>query len=109
VGGTMPRRPGLTLSAVLVSRARFIWSRFGFMIVGGLFMFVISALVDYAQPADERAHLGRFIARTTQGELPSMIWRKIEASFTIVAGSVLVTIIAIAVTTAIEIGRASCK
>lgn len=101
VGGTIAAVPGFTILAMLVSRVRITWSRFGFMIVGGLFMFMISALIDYAQPADERAHLGRFIARTTQGELPSMIWRKIEASFTIVAGSVLVTIIAIAVTTAI--------
>jgi len=98
VGGTIAAVPGFIVLALLVSKVKITRSGLGFMIFGGIFVFAVSALIDFAQPPEQRAHLGRFIARVGQGELVPMLWRKIEASFTIVSENLIMTLIALLIT-----------
>src|SRR5690625_913998 len=98
VGGTIAAVPGFIVLALLVSQVKITRSGIGFMVFGGIFVFAVSALIDFAQPPEQRAHLGRFIARVGQGELVPMVWRKIEASFTIVSGNLLMTLVALLIT-----------
>ncbi|HLS03349.1 MAG TPA: hypothetical protein VK030_01170, partial [Actinomycetales bacterium] len=98
VGGTIAAVPGFIVLALLVSRVKVTRAGLGFMIFGGVFVFAVSALIDFAQPPENRAHLGRFIARVGQGELFPMLWRKVEASFTIVSGNLVITLISLLIT-----------
>src|SRR5690625_7267659 len=92
VGGTIAAVAGVIVLALLVSKVKITRSGLGYMIFGGIFLFAVSALIDSAQPPEQRAHLGRFSARVGQGELVPMLCRKIEASFTIVSENLIMTL-----------------
>src|SRR5690625_2194654 len=97
-GGPIASARGFIVLVQLVSQVKITRSGIGFMVFGGIFVFAVSALIDFAQPPEQRAHLGRFIARVGQGELVPMLWRKIEASFTIVSENLIMTLIALLIT-----------
>jgi len=88
-GGMLSAVPGVLLLAMLLVRARVTVARV--VAIGAVTGVVVVgvAVLDWLRPADQRTHLGRFVAQVLDGEAWTVVGRKAQANVSILLGSKL--------------------
>ncbi|MEV7973724.1 hypothetical protein [Cellulomonas sp. NPDC089187] len=86
-GGPPALVPGFGIMALLVAGIRLNWRRVLAVLAAGAVVVIGIAMLDYARPADERTHLGRFIETVLDGGLWTVLLRKGQANLGILFGS----------------------
>jgi len=86
-GGPPALVPGFAIMALLVAGVRLNWRRVLGVLLAGAVVVIGLALIDYARPADDRTHLGRFIETVLDGGLWTVLLRKGQANLGILFGS----------------------
>ena len=86
-GGPPALVPGFLIMALLVAGIRLNWRRVLAVLVAGAVVVIGIAMIDYARPADDRTHLGRFIETVLDGGLWTVLLRKGQANLGILFGS----------------------
>lgn len=96
-GGVIALVCGFSLLGLLVARARVTWRRVLVIGLGSVAMVATFALLDYARPADDQTHLGRFVGQLLHGGAGTIIRRKAAANLHLLAHSVLTLLVPLAV------------
>lgn len=86
-GGPPALVPGFAIMALLVAGIKLNWRRVLGVLLAGAVVVIGLALIDYARPADDRTHLGRFIETVLDGGLWTVLLRKGQANLGILFGS----------------------
>lgn len=86
-GGVLALVPALLLLWLLATRSRLSVRRA--VAIGAASVVVVSAfaLLDYQRDADDRTHLGRFVAQLLDGQAWTVVARKAQASLDVLTGS----------------------
>lgn len=86
-GGVLALVPGLLLLWIFATRSRLSVRRA--MAIGATSVVVVSgfALLDYQRDADDRTHLGRFVAQLLDGQAWTVVARKAQANLDVLTGS----------------------
>jgi len=79
VGGVLALLPAFAVLALLLTGARVSAPRGGAALLGGGLVVTAFALADYARPAADRTHLGRFVEQVRDGTAGQVLRRKAEA------------------------------
>jgi hypothetical protein len=86
-GGPIAMVPAFTILALTVARIRMSW-RAALGIVGLTVAVVITlAVIDYQRPAQDRTHLGAFVASVLDGEAAQVVSRKLAQNLGILFGN----------------------
>lgn len=96
-GGVLALVPAFAVLAMLVTGSRVSVLRLA--LVGAAAVGVVSsfALLDYARPAAERTHLGRFVGQLLHGGAATVIRRKADANLHLLTHSVLTLLVPLAI------------
>ena len=88
-GGMLSAVPGVLVLAMLLVRARVTVGRV--VAIAGATAAIVGtvAVLDWLRPADQRTHLGRFVAQVLSGEAWTVVSRKGQANLSILVGSKL--------------------
>jgi hypothetical protein len=86
-GGPIAMVPAFTILALTVARIRMSWR--AALAIAGLTVAVVAALaiIDYQRPAQDRTHLGAFVASVLDGEATQVIGRKLAQNVGILFGN----------------------
>lgn len=79
-GGVLALLPAVCTLALVVSGLRISWRYVLGVVAGTAAIAVVFALVDYARPAAERTHLGRFVQQVADGTAWNVLDRKLGSS-----------------------------
>lgn len=79
-GGVLALLPAVCVLALLVSGLRVSWQYVAGILAGTVAMAAVFAVVDYARPAAERTHLGRFVQQVVDGTAWDVMHRKLGSS-----------------------------
>ena len=102
-GGILAMGPAALLLLALLAGLRLTWQRLVAMAVTVVALAVGVALIDYARPADDQTHVGRFVGEVLHGGAGETVRRKLDASLTSfksVALSILVGVLIVVVVAA---------
>lgn len=80
VGGVLSLVPAYTLLVLLLAGRKVNAARLAIAAVAGGLVVTAFGLVDYARPAAEQTHLGRFVGQVLDGTAGTVIRRKAEAN-----------------------------
>jgi len=86
VGGVLALLPAVCVLALLVSGLRVSWRYVLGISAGTIVIAAVFALVDYARPAAERTHVGRFVQQVVDGTAWDVMHRKLGSSLQTFAG-----------------------
>ncbi|HEV2087253.1 MAG TPA: hypothetical protein VGR21_02965, partial [Cryptosporangiaceae bacterium] len=93
VGGIVALTPAFVIATLQARGSRLSAGRILAAVVGGLVTVSAFAAVDYARPAEERTHLGRFVADLFAGTAGTVIRRKAEANLNLLVDSQLTLLV----------------
>lgn len=102
-GGILAMGPAAVVLVLLLAGVRMTWRRIVAVALGAAALAVAVALIDYARPADQQTHVGRFVGEVLHGGAGGTIRRKLDASlnsFRSVALSILVAVVIVVVVAA---------
>jgi len=78
-GGLIALVPGVVLLTSLVAGVRLSYARIAVVGLTGLVAVALVAWLDYLRPADNRSHMGRFVARVLDGDAGDLLSNKLQA------------------------------
>lgn len=104
-GGVLAALPGFLLLAMLLARVRVTVARLAAILAAAVLAVGTIAVVDWAGPAAERTHLGRFVEQVLTGEAWTVISRKAQANVNILLGSPLAWVLPVALVAAVWLLR----
>jgi hypothetical protein len=81
VGGVLACVPAFALVAIVLGGWKVDVRRVIAIAAGAIAVLAVFAAADLARPADQRTHLGRFVADIGNGELGVVVRRKLEANW----------------------------
>jgi len=84
-GGILALVPGVVLLVLLTAGVAMTWRRVVVVAGTGVVVVAVVAWLDYLRPAENRSHMGAFVARVIDGEAGEVIENKIDALVTSVA------------------------
>jgi hypothetical protein len=87
VGGVLACVPAFALVAVLLGGGRIDVRRVAAIVAATVAVLAVLAVVDLARPADQRTHLGRFVADLGNGEAWVVLRRKLVTNWDIFTSS----------------------
>jgi hypothetical protein len=101
-GGILAMGPAAVLLVLLLAGVRVTWRRIAAIAVAAVVLAVGVALIDYARPADQQTHVGRFVGEVLHGGAGQTIRRKLDASLTsfksialsVLVGALIVVVVA---------------
>lgn len=110
-GGPPALVPGFALLGLLTAGVRLRRRHVGAILAAGATATVILAMADWLRPADERSHLGRFVADLVAGDAWGTVDRKLSENVGVLGGAIptmltLAAMIGIAVWTSRVMARA---
>jgi hypothetical protein len=79
-GGVLALLPAVCVLALVVSGLHVSWRYLLGVLAGTVVIAVVFALVDYARPAAQRTHLGRFVQQVADGTAWDVVHRKLGSS-----------------------------
>ncbi|MBO0828315.1 MAG: efflux RND transporter permease subunit [Streptosporangiales bacterium] len=82
-GGVIGFLPGIVVFAMLLSGHRLNVRWLVAILASGIVAVTVIAYLDYLRPADQRSHLGRFVAQVIDGDAGGVITRKLGANLSI--------------------------
>lgn len=88
-GGPPALVPGFAVLALLAAGVRLTWWRSLAVLAAGALTVVSFAVLDWLRPADDRTHLGRFVATVLDGGLLPVVTRKLQQNLDNLVGSEL--------------------
>lgn len=88
-GGPPALVPGFAVLALLAAGVRLTWWRSLAVLAAGALTVTSFAVLDWLRPADDRTHLGRFVATVLDGGLLPVVTRKLEQNLDNLVGSEL--------------------
>ncbi len=83
VGGVLALVPAGAICLLVLARVRIRVRLVVGIVAGTVAAITVFALIDLARPADERTHLGRFVAKLFSGDGAEIIQRKIAANLSV--------------------------
>ncbi len=104
-GGVLAALPGFLLLAMLLTRVRVTVARMAGVLGAAVLAVGSIAVLDWAGPASERSHLGRFVEQVLTGEAGTVISRKAQANLNILLGSPLAWMLPVALVAAVWLLR----
>ncbi|TKJ31541.1 hypothetical protein [Blastococcus sp. CCUG 61487] len=104
-GGVLAALPGFLLLAMLLARVRVTVVRLGAILAAAVLVVGSIAVLDWAGPAEDRSHLGRFVEQVLTGEAWTVISRKGQANLNILMGSPLAWVLPVALVAAVWLLR----
>jgi hypothetical protein len=102
-GGILAMGPAALVLLALLAGVRLTWRRLVGIVVAAVALAVGVALIDYARPADDQTHVGRFVGEVLHGGAGKTLHRKFDASlhsFKSVSLTILVVVLVIVVVAA---------
>jgi hypothetical protein len=88
-GGVLAAVPGFLVLAMLLARIRVTVVRLVAVLAVAVAVVGAVAVLDWLRPADQRSHLGRFVAQLLDGQAWTVVSRKAAANLGILFGSPL--------------------
>ncbi len=88
VGGVLATFPAFVAVLAILAGWRIGWFRAAMVGLATALTLGLFAAIDLSRPADERTHLGRFVERLTEGDVGTILERKLEANLSILTSSV---------------------
>lgn len=88
-GGPPALVPGFAVLAILAAGVRLTWWRTLAVLAAGALTVTSFAVLDWLRPADERTHLGRFVATVLDGGMLPVVTRKLDQNLKNLFGSEL--------------------
>ncbi|TFV66157.1 UNVERIFIED_ORG: hypothetical protein E4P37_06925 [Bacillus sp. AZ43] len=104
-GGVLSAMPGFLLLAMLLTRTRVTVVRLAAILGVAVLAVGTVAVLDWAGPADDRSHLGRFVEQVLTGEAWTVVSRKAQANVDILLGSPLAWMLPVALVAAVWLLR----
>jgi hypothetical protein len=104
-GGVLAALPGFALLGMLLTRTRVTVLRLAAVLGAAVLAVGTVAVLDWLRPADDRTHLGRFVAQLLSGEALTVVLRKAQANVDILLGSPLVWTLPSAIVAAVWLLR----
>ncbi|MBN1094570.1 hypothetical protein JKP75_19725 [Blastococcus sp. TML/M2B] len=104
-GGVLAALPGFLLLAMLLTRLRITVLRFTAILAVAVLAVGSIAVLDWAGPAAERSHLGRFVEQVLTGKAWTVVSRKASANLDILLGSPLAWMLPVALVAAVWLVR----
>lgn len=106
VGGVLALVPAFAVLAWLLAGSRVSWRRALAGAVLAVAVIVVLGVIDYARPAGDQTHLGRFVGDVLHGGAWSIVRRKALADLQLLGSSVLTLLIPLMVIVAIWVVHA---
>lgn len=110
IGGVLALVPASLVLVAMVAQVRFTTTRVVAVVVATLVVAVGLALADYARPATDQTHVGRFVGQVLHGGAGTEVHRKLDAdlaSFGLTVGTfVVVAVIVLGILTRERLRRA---
>jgi hypothetical protein len=88
-GGPPALVPGFAVLALLAAGVRLTWWRALAVLAAGALTVTAFAVLDWLRPADDRTHLGRFVATVLDGGMLPVVTRKLQQNLDNLVGSEL--------------------
>ncbi|RBY87576.1 hypothetical protein [Blastococcus sp. TF02A-30] len=104
-GGVLASLPGFLLLAMLLAGVRVTVVRLGLVLGAAVVAVGSIAVLDWAGPAEERSHLGRFVEQVLTGEAWTVVSRKAQANVDILMGSPLAWMLPVTLVAAVWLVR----
>ncbi|WP_040339307.1 hypothetical protein [Candidatus Blastococcus massiliensis] len=104
-GGVLASLPGVLLLAMLLAGVRVTVVRLVAILAAAVVAVGSLAVLDWAGPAAERSHLGRFVEQVLTGEAWTVVARKAQANLNILLGSPLAWMLPVALVAAVWLLR----
>jgi hypothetical protein len=96
-GGVLALVPAFAVLGMVLTRGRILWTRLVAASLAGVVAVSTLALIDYARPAEDRTHLGRFVAQIRDGTAGTIIHRKADANLHVLTHNILGLIVPVSV------------
>ena len=93
-GGPPAILPAFLILALLAAGVRLTIKRVGVVFIGTALIVIAIAFVDWLRPPSSRTHIGNFFQQVLDGELLTVIWRKLDANLRVLMGNRPLTILA---------------
>ncbi|KAA0236397.1 MAG: hypothetical protein EDR02_01145 [Actinobacteria bacterium] len=93
VGGVLASVPAFAVAGFMLTGRRVAVRTFILILVATCAVLAVFALVDLAQPAESRTHLGRFVATVFEGDAGMVLERKLSTNIRILVSSVWTLIV----------------
>ncbi len=93
VGGIVALTPAFVIATLQARGSRLSAGRILAALMAGILTVSAFAAVDYARPAEQRTHLGRFVADLFDGTAGTVIRRKAEANLSLLVDSQLTLLV----------------
>lgn len=94
-GGPPAILPAFLILALLAAEVRITWKRVGAVFLGTAIVVLLIAFADWLRPMDSRSHIGNFFQQVLDGELFTVILRKLDANLRVLAGNRPLTLLAL--------------
>ncbi|MEU2348566.1 hypothetical protein [Modestobacter sp. NPDC049651] len=104
-GGVLSAVPGFLVLGMLLARIRVTVVRLAAVVAAAVVVVGGVAVLDWLRPADQRSHLGRFVAQVLDGEAWTVVSRKGQANLSILVGSALSWMLLVALVAAVWLLR----
>jgi hypothetical protein len=88
-GGMLAVGPAFGVLLLGVLGLRVTWVRLLALLAGGVAVVTGVAVLDWIRPPEQRTHLGRFVQQVLDGELGSVVHRKLDANLSLLTSSTL--------------------
>lgn len=79
-GGPLALVPGVLVLALLLGGIRISWVKALAIVFATVTVVVVGAIGDWLRPSQSRTHLGRFVQSIIDGDLFSVLWRKLSVN-----------------------------
>src|SRR5699024_9507128 len=86
--------PAFLILALLAAGVRITVKRVGLVFLGTAVIVVLIAFADWLRPPSSRSHIGNFFQQVIDGELFTVLWRKLDANLRVLMGNRPLTILA---------------
>lgn len=97
-GGTLAFAPGIAVAALITAGRRASPAKLAMGCTAGVATVTALVLADHARPAAAQTHLGQFATQIGDGSAGAVVGRKLSAMLHTVAGSIPLTVLALAAT-----------
>ncbi len=94
-GGPPAILPAFIVLALLAAGIRITVKRVGLVFLGTAVIVVLIAFADWLRPPAARSHIGNFFQQVLDGELFTVVWRKLDANLRVLMGNRPLTILAL--------------
>jgi hypothetical protein len=88
-GGMLAIAPAFGVLVLGVLGLRVTWVRLAGLILGGVVVVAVVSTLDWLRPPEQRTHLGRFVQQVLDGQLWSVVHRKLDANVSLLTSSSL--------------------